>query len=677
MLDPHRLRGKVFGGRYLNQVSMILVMVALLAGGLPAEPLAPNPLITVLEHEMEAGLARRGLREIYDQYQAYSSGRLDATVGDLTWRDKTGNCRLGWFDHLLRHQLQSPAQAELVSRQLFQALLGDHRGLGQALDQMAEKLDLTRLDGTPPPDGEVGTQLAMILAAAREAYEASLAPLSPAQRDDLQQNLYALTTAAVTQSAASFPDREATRRLCDLLEQTDRQALYAAARALAPLTDRKFLAALIQFPAGSQEAPAGVKGSVRAILDTPTGLIVVGGPGPNVYDLEALESVCAVIDLGGNDVYQEGTVSPARPVLVLIDLAGQDTYEGSRPGIQGGAVCGVSLLLDVAGNDHYEAQDVAQGACLNGVGLLIDEAGHDTYRALRRAHGSALGGLALLLDRAGDDGYHAALYAQGFGGPLGFGLMADLRGRDHYYAGGLYLDGYEDTPGYDGWSQGVGAGPRGVANGGIGVLLDGGGDDIYQCDYFSHGGGYWFAVGIARDFGGQDRRLGSTRWAYDGGPRQEPVFLRWGLGWQAHYGLGFIIDDAGDDTYGGTTVGLGFSWDVGVAGIIDWGGNDQYLVHSQGQGHQAGLGFLYDVGGKDFYAGDGAGNTSANITYHPLPDCGGNFGFAINYGGQDTYNGAVQDNVYLERSSPYGFLIDRPGVPSLEMLQAIPPGIER
>ena len=44
----------------------------------------------------------------------------------------------------------------------------------------------------------------------------------------------------------------------------------------------------------------------------------------------------------------------------------------------------------------------------------------------------------------------------------------------------------------------------------IEVLLDGGGDDTYEFDYISHGGGYWFAAGFARDFGGNDQRLGAT-----------------------------------------------------------------------------------------------------------------------------------------------------------------------
>jgi hypothetical protein len=48
---------------------------------------------------------------------------------------------------------------------------------------------------------------------------------------------------------------------------------------------------------------------------------------------------------------------------------------------------------------------------------------------------------------------------------LGIGLLEDVSGRDHYFAGGKFPRGYDDSPGFGGRSQGVGIGPRGVANG--------------------------------------------------------------------------------------------------------------------------------------------------------------------------------------------------------------------
>jgi len=403
---------------------------------------------------------------------------------------------------------------------------------------------------------------------------------------------------------------------------------------------------------------------VLQVIDTPAGKIVIGGRGNNVYELDRMTGVCAVIDLGGNDVYHEGTVSPQRPVLVVIDLAGNDRYEGTQPGIQGGAVLGVSMMVDVAGDDVYDAKDIAQGSAVGGVGILIDFAGNDRYRGFRRVQGQAIGGLGILLDRAGKDDYHAAMWAQGFGGPLGFGVLDDLEGDDHYYCGGQWRDSYyPETPGYECWGQGVGAGLRGVADGGIGVILDGAGNDVYEYDYFAQGGGYWLGMGFARDFGGNDQRIGSTRQEYDGSPRTQSVFGRFTCGFGCHYALGFCFDDAGNDTYGGTIMGLGFAWDCSIGYLCDFGGNDRYGATgglTEGVGAQAGLGVLLDYGGDDAYEGYSQGYASPGISYHSLPYCGGNFSFLVDYGGNDTFGCGVESNGYGQRGWQGGFLIHRP-----------------
>ncbi len=278
--------------------------------------------------------------------------------------------------------------------------------------------------------------------------------------------------------------------------------------------------------------------------------------------------------------------------------------------------------------------------------------------------------MGLLIDRAGNDSYKAARSAQGFGGPLGFGLLDDLEGNDHYYAGGLYLDSYPDTPGYDAWSQGVGSGPRGSANGGIGMLLDGAGDDAYEYDYFSHGAGYWFAAGFARDFGGDDVRHGATRTDFEGALRPldatrdgvEQRFLRWGTGIGCHYGIGIVYDDDGNDSYGGDVVGTGFAWDIGVGAVLDFAGDDVYAATSgaqQGVAAEVGLGLLFDASGDDRYLAPSAGTASPMVSYHAMPDAGGNFSFVIDLAGNDAYAERLPNGQTHERASPQGWIIDR------------------
>jgi hypothetical protein len=486
--------------------------------------------------------------------------------------------------------------------------------------------------------------------------------LSRTEIGELARNLYPVFVGNNVHGH-TLDDRNTGRRLCDLMEKMDRRALFSAADALVPLTDPELLKQLKAIPDEGDASVEGVTGRVLRKLVTPSGTIVIGGQEKNTYDLEKMQDVSVVVDLGGDDVYREGTVWLERPVLIVLDLGGNDRYEGSKPGIQGGAVLGVSMLVDLEGNDTYRAKDVAHGSALCGVGILVDFDGNDWYGGLRRLQGHALGGLGILLDRAGDDKYHAAMWAQGFGAPLGFGVLDDLEGEDHYYVGGLYPDSYPETPGYEGWGQGIGAGLRQAGNGGIGVILDGGGNDVYEYDYISHGGGYWLGIGFARDFGGNDRRYGGTRKAYGGGPRGEPEFQRFACGFACHYAFGCCFDDDGDDTYGGTIMGLGFAWDDAVGVLCDFAGSDRYEAtggSTQGSGAQAGLGVLFDYRGNDVYLGYSQGYAAPDISYHPLPQCGGNFSFVIDYGGKDSYGCGAENNTYNRRGAEGGFLVDRP-----------------
>jgi len=104
---------------------------------------------------------------------------------------------------------------------------------------------------------------------------------------------------------------------------------------------------------------------------------------------------------------------------------------------------------------------------------------------------------------------------------------------------------------------------------------------------------------------------------------------------------------------------VAFAWDCAVAYLFDFGGNDRYSGN-EGNGAQAGFGTLFDYDGDDAYLGYKQGRASAGVSYHDLPNCGGNFSFVIDYGGTDKYGCGAKNNSYLRRSSNGGFLIDRP-----------------
>jgi hypothetical protein len=622
--------------------------------------------LVLLEDEIVDGLKRRNIQSQFSRFQAYAARKLDTTSGPRTGSEVTSICRLKWYDHLMRNALKAPAEAEQFTRELHAALMGNHEGLDRALIIAREKMDQApREPGVFPEITSPERALEAVKRALTDAqvgYAAALSTLTQSEISQLVKTSYSVFTSGA-KNGHTLPQRGAARRQCKLLMKLDQESMYAAADAMVPLADPELLRQL-----GLLGPEQGIKlnetdGTAAVVIATASGKIVIGGRGNNRYQLDQLDDVNVVIDLGGDDEYFEGTVNLKRPVLIVIDLAGNDTYRASKPGVQGAAVMGISMLLDVAGNDTYQAKDLAQGSCLGGVGILVDYAGDDSYRALRRAQGQALGGIGILLDRDGNDSYHAAMWAQGFGHPLGFGVLDDLDGADHYYCGGLYADSYEEHPGYEGWGQGVGAGLRQVANGGIGSCLDGGGDDVYEFDYIAHGGGYWLGVGFARDFGGNDKRLGVTLKAYNGGARRQGKWQRFSNGFGCHYTLGFSFDDQGNDTYGGTIMGVGFAWDCSVGFLCDFSGNDHYQAKgngTQGNGAQAGLGVIYDYDGDDVYSGYGQGNASAKIDYHDMPGCGGNFSFVIDYGGKDSYGCRAKNSSYIRRGTSGGFLIDRP-----------------
>lgn len=643
-------------------------------------PLAAG-IAKLVAPEIEAQWQESGITGRFQQFRNYAASRLAATRSDYTSSEINGLARLKWYEHLLLNPLAVPRETEEFTRLLhaeFAAKSSD--GFRFALKQARSKMDVPEsvhailaAKAQDEANADPYQQLVNILTEARKAWARSVEPLQPAELNELARRLYyVLTTNTVVGHTVN--DRGSALRMVRLLQKMDRAAQWDLAEILVNLCDDTFLESLqTSRPQGTRPGPVnGVSGEILARIETKAGAILVGGPGNNEYRLEDLKDVACLVDLGGNDVYLEGTVSVERPILIIIDLAGDDRYQGKLPGIQGSAIMGGSILVDRSGNDIYWGQEIAQASTLGGVGILVDMGGNDQYLGYRRVQGQAIGGLGLLIDYGGKDDYRAAMWAQGLGGPLGFGLIDDLEGDDHYYVGGRFYDSYPETPGYDGWGQGVGAGIRGAANGGIGVLLEGTGDDVYEFDYFGQGGGYWLAIGIARDFAGNDKRVGATSNAYDRSSRTQPRFQRFGNGWGCHYAVGALIDDRGDDSYDGSIMGTGFAWDLSVGYLIEMSGDDQYLARAggvQGQGAQASLGVLYDFEGNDTYRGTSQGYSSSSITYHPYPTCGGNFSFVIDYGGTDEYGSRSRNNAVTRRGMS-GFVVDRPKQEELDAMQA-------
>lgn len=420
--------------------------------------------------------------------------------------------------------------------------------------------------------------------------------------------------------------------------------------------------ALKEVPAHVREA---VQGDVLWVGEDPFGnLAVVGGPGPNRYDMRRIG---AVHDVGGDDHYRYPAFdgSPAVPLRLVVDEAGDDVHEAQGP-FEGPAtaVLGFSHLDDRAGNDRYVTQHAfGVGAGALGFGVLLDRAGDDRYEATGPESGWGLGagfyGGGLIVDLSGHDVYLGEKLVQGVGGPRGFGAILDVSGNDRYAANGPNFGSAYGTPGvYLGMSQGFGIGVRGYAAGGLGALYDFAGHDRYEAGEFSQAGGYFWGMGILHDAAGNDLYYGN----------------RYGQAFAAHQAVGVLVDDAGDDQYWSmTAASQAGTWDQSIGLLLDRKGNDSYRCDGLGQGAAAmqALAILIDLEGDDRYTGRGAvQGQGGDNAYHYDADRVFSFSALVDLGGgHDAYsepreNGTTKalgahDPARPSASTLYGLFLDR------------------
>ncbi len=308
----------------------------------------------------------------------------------------------------------------------------------------------------------------------------------------------------------------------------------------------------------------GAKADTVVEFDSPIGPIVMSGFGADTLHTDAALQV----DLGGDDVYlnNAGATSFDRPVSVCLDLAGNDRYEAPESNyVQGFGFLGIGMLVDVAGNDVYEAKHFSQGVGIMGVGVLWDKAGDDTFSAHTFCQGAGMFGLGMILDDAGDDVYDCASNGQGSATTLGLGVLSDLEGNDKYR---LACDPTKDAMGgIPGYGQGGALSFRAypwekklVAYGGVGMLVDDKGNDTYTSKGWNcQGGSYIMSLGVLVDNEGDDH--------YDCGT---------GQGSGIHVTNAILIDKKGDDVYEGGFRAGGSGSDRSPGFLIDYEGNDTY-----------------------------------------------------------------------------------------------------
>jgi hypothetical protein len=417
------------------------------------------------------------------------------------------------------------------------------------------------------------------------------------------------------------------RAFCGLSQtKCDWPKLVAAAKVLSALAREEHLASLAAACKGAKAVGAKADGVTGGLLfrgECAGGLILIGGPGANTY--QPVGPVALLVDVGGDDAYR-GKIAAAFDAncgnAVVIDLDGNDVYEGGPLGLATGRL-GVGMLIDRRGSDTYRLAPGSGGTGFGGIGILLDADGNDVYVGSRFTQGAAVAGIGLLMDLAGDDRHTSFGFAVGLGAPGGIGAVIDAAGNDSYQCGRKYPSGYNrgDHPNvkpgeaafqYTSFGLATGLGRRVLSKqakdhqyslaGGMGVVIDLGGDDRYDSSNFSQGCGYFFGVGLKLDLAGDDEH-GAARYGHAAG---------------AHFGMGLFIDYAGRDAYtsAGPTYNCGCAWDRSAFLFIEGAGDDTYRL-----GRSSGLGradinswaAFVEMGGEDRYvAPSGLGRTSRN-----------------------------------------------------------------
>ncbi|MCK4224130.1 MAG: hypothetical protein KAX39_03050 [candidate division Zixibacteria bacterium] len=447
-------------------------------------------------------------------------------------------------------------------------------------------------------------------------------------------------------------EEELAKEMIPYLEKIKREKIYEAGIALSSAT-KTTLSLLKDYLKTQPQLKIPPKAGIKSItkdkkdqendiifrLNTFLGEIIIGGFGSTKYQ----GTPVVIIDLGGDDLYSLSTTEDdSINSSVIIDLTGDDIYRSEGDFVIGSGFFGSGILVDVFGNDTYLTDNFSLGSGLFGVGMLVDEGGDDRYFGDTFTMGAGSFGLGILVDIGGVDQYTASLFAQGVGFVSGFGALIDSSGNDNYFAGGKYKDILRYKDHYVSESQGFAIGLGPIMSGGIGLLYDLSGNDLYTSDIFGQGSSYWWALGSLVDEAGNDKY----------------VSFQYAQGAGTHLTLGILEDESGDDIYISKGVSQGCGHDLALGFLYDKSGNDDYIACdlSQGAGSANGIGILIDEDGDDGYYVEKKHNTQGYG--NPRRDYG-SIGIFLDLSGNDHYDGNGKDSTWWTIPSKWGVGIDK------------------
>ncbi|NML47148.1 hypothetical protein HHL11_25605 [Ramlibacter sp. G-1-2-2] len=275
----------------------------------------------------------------------------------------------------------------------------------------------------------------------------------------------------------------------------------------------------------------------------------------------ALFGAALLFDGGGRNRFVASSHSQAHAIggiAVLASGSGDDEYTAQTYSQASGGPGGVAVLVDTGGNDRYTLSNtplVRPSPQLPDRNTSMGQGAGYGMRGVFFDGRSTAGGIGLLLDLAGNDRYEAQLMAQGFGYYEGLGMLLDDGGNDHFEAAWYAMGAAVHSAAGILLKRGVGndvyRSSHEIALGSaqdlsVGVFVDEGGDDDYSVGQLSLGVANANSTGIFVDAAGNDRYAVASPTCRALGAAYVP---EWGNARETLPSLGLFLDLGGVDSY--------------------------------------------------------------------------------------------------------------------------------
>ena len=405
---------------------------------------------------------------------------------------------------------------------------------------MPVRVDMATLKGQLRP---VVSSIVSAMLASDEEISAALGSLTGDEKVELQ----ALAVRRAGDSELSVRPPQLTR-LKSLLARVDLPRIRSAGVSLVSSVDD----AIDQLKTVQDDVPGPTQltvGSVKVMI------LPKRGDSVDVTDSDL------VIALGGHNSLSGRLGAGVFKSGVLIDL-GDDSSYFTKAQALGCGLFGVGYAFLGAARTSIVSGDVSVGAGIGGIGVARFEGAEARVRSGSMVQGFGYQGVGLCVDSRSDSYWKATTWAQGAARTGGIGWLVDRGGNDFYESSGVKTSSGPAKNSYSqGFSSGYGADITEDA-GGIGLLTDINGSDVYTAESQSQGSADWRGLGSLFDRAGNDR--------YFSGDLSGATAI--------HQSYGLFADLAGDDmAVVGGQVGQGAAYADSVSVWLDREGTDRIV----------------------------------------------------------------------------------------------------